>query len=279
MLTITRRQLDLLAEGRGVAVADRLLAHMRQHFPVDMALLGRPGARLLAMLAFERARRHRLETVGEACRYLNLMLGLGSWFDEDPLLPWAGAALALPEPAADRMAALEADALPWFEAVQGPDGSRAMWALLRVRKVTMEDLAVPRLGPPPSAEQTDPIPDPERTRRRGPPADRRALLRALLVDLHPEKVRIAGMPALEASMDAALGAARRAGLDTPEGTALWAGLAFVLGAGFMRDPAHPWAAAALATPGDAAARTEALRAAALHAIEKAIAAIRQAKGA
>lgn len=275
MLTITRRQLELLAESRGVPVADRLFGHMRQHFPVDVALLGTRRARAVALLAFDRARHHRLETVGEACRYLNLMLGLGSWFDQDPLLPWAAAALALPDPAADRMAALEADALPWFEAAQGPDGSRALWALMRARGMTIEDLAAPRLGAPPPPEQTEPVGDAALAPRVPHAPDRRGALRRLLVDLHPEKARIAGLAALDAAMDSAVAEADRAGLGSPAGTTLWAALAFLLGAGFARDPIYPWAAEALATTGGAEARTEALRSAALGALQAAIAAMRQ----
>ncbi len=278
-VTISQRQLDRLNEARLPGMEVPLLEHVRLAFPVDLALLGEAQALVAIRLALRRAGRHRLATLGEVCRYLDTMLVHGSFFDEDPLLPWAATALAQPRDAADRMQSLVADSLTWIGIAAGEDGRPAVRALVRARNLTSIGLA--SLRPVPDPADAGPLPDPALPPFEPAPPDatpaevERAALRTLLCDLHPERVRAAGLAALDAALDAALAGAAALRLTTPLGRHVHAALCFLVGAGYARDPLHPWAAAVLAGAGDAEARAQALMAEAQAAIGRALEQMRQ----
>jgi len=64
-----------------------LAAHVRTYFPNHSKIAGETGTGTLARLALARARSHGIESERGVYLYLNVMLILGSYFDEDPQLP------------------------------------------------------------------------------------------------------------------------------------------------------------------------------------------------
>lgn len=250
MLTIRRVQEAAFQEASDRQFQERLLVHVRTYFRVDYELLGEAQIRKVIEHGLRSAARHGLQTRGQCCRYLDLILALGSHFDRDPLLPWAAAALtqgasgtraldlgtmelgtlgeagfAGLDEAARRMDRLDELALDYLERLMGPDGGHYRRAMLRGRKVSYGDLALLRQEP-------------------------RSTLARLLERIHPEKYRQTSPSNLDAFFRFATRQARRHGLAGDHAATLFLGLAmFMLGSHFTEDPLYPWAEAALGHDG------------------------------
>ncbi len=251
MLSISQRQMDLIADVRMRDVKDLLLARGLRLFPVDAALAGPEALDELAEHALRRARKYGLEMTYDVFAYFDLMFALGSHFDADPFLPWASGALSLPADGGERLRLLREDALTWIEAATGEDGKPAVRAMLRAQALTVNDLTHLRIGTP--FTFTAPLPDPDLATpdngARWHPAptvgETMERLRAFLADVHPEKARAVGIETLDLGIRDALHRAELANLTSPLGQHLYVLLSFMIGGGFARDPLLPWAARAL----------------------------------
>ncbi len=261
MLSVSQRQLDLIADVRMRDVHELLLARGQRLFPVDAALIGPDALSELAEHAMRRARKHGLEMTFDVFSYFDLMFALGSHFDVDPFLPWAASALSLAGEGSERLQLLREDALVWIEAATGEDGRPAVKAMVRARDLTVEDITQLRIGT--VCTFTAPFPDPDLAavdnvdRMQPSPTVGETLerLRAFLTDVHPPKSRAMGIEAIEEGASDAMRRAQVAGLTSPLGQHLYVLLSYMLGSGFARDPLFPWAARALH---DASGRDRAL---------------------
>jgi hypothetical protein len=195
--------------------------HLREHFPVDAALLGDDGLSRVVWAGIDRVCAHGIDVEGDACRYISLSMALGTAFDVDPLLPWASEILARKDSASVRVAMLRKRGLEHLERVSGVDGRRALRAALRVRAIAYEDLCAP-----------------------GSSSD--AQVRERLMAIHPSRCAeledACSWPVFFSHLD---WVATRIGMNTPGPRALCAVYLCLLGGHFVADPQHPWLPASI----------------------------------
>jgi len=200
----------------------KLVAHIKKFFPFDAALLGREGLTAVVRHAADRAITYGFQHGGHLCRFTNLTISLGGWFESDPQLPWAEPILRSrsrkdPE---TKLRDLTQATYQYLDAVSGMNGLYFRNALGRVRALKYDML--------PSVSR-----EPAKA------------LETLFASIYPEKAR-----AVRGTHEVAVEIMRRraARFKFTEGRTftLFALLSFLLGAGFDRDPLFPWAARALA---------------------------------
>lgn len=156
--------------------------------------------------------------------YLDLCIAFGSGFADDPMFPWARAALGRPDPDTqdERAEALYTRSCAAMDAIHGPDE-------VHTRAALVATLAW--------AQQEQRFPAPERMA---------AHVVNQMAALHPQKAAHAGPQALQMLYASAAQACARHGLAAPRAQMLVAGLHFALGAACLSDPAYRWIAATLA---------------------------------
>jgi hypothetical protein len=207
----------------------RMLGYVADGFARQTSLLGPAQMRRVIALGRERAERRGHKTEREIYLYLTLMLMLGSWFDEDPQLVWAAEMLddRSIRHAPARLNRVHGAAMDYLDAVAGENNEHLIKALVRIRDF-----------------------DPASTATI--PADRfeDEMVRTLS-RFHPQKADRQGEEATRTIVRQAGALARRHSLAGQSAVCLLAGLAFMLGAGFHRDPQFPWAQESLER-GDAA---------------------------
>ncbi|MBV6319527.1 hypothetical protein [Duganella violaceipulchra] len=223
MLVIGARQRAAFETAAVLRFEGEMLTHAGLYFPNHMAILGRQRARRVIALGIERAALYGLIGRSDVCRYINLMWMFGSYFDDDPLLPWASAILAerSRDDPSTNLARLARRALAEFAHMAGPEHAYLNRALLRLRHV----LAQPKL-----LQDRDHLP---------------AHLQGLLAALHPAKSARLTPPAYAALLAVAADKSAQHGLQGSEATLLIALSMFYAGSRFDTDPQHGWAGAAL----------------------------------
>jgi len=202
---------------------NRMVDHVGQFFPRHLAVLGEPAIRAVIRLGVTRGEAYGFDTEHDLCLYINLMLLLGSLFDEDPQLAWADAILhdtSIPDGAA-RAERLHDEAMKFHDAAAGEEGEHLTRTLVTLHKHPVKE-----------------------TWRPGPGTLEDRLL-AYLRALWPRKCEQVGAGPLGLIIHRGIQAAERHRLAGEFGGALYVVLTFVLGSGFEADPQHPWAAAAL----------------------------------
>jgi hypothetical protein len=206
MLSIDRKQYDFLQEALRGAFKQKLVAHVRTHFPRHAAQAGEQGMAGFVELALIRAQRRGYAAEREIALWLNMMLQLGVTFDEDPLLPWRG---KLPEisPGDDSFAALNdlyGTAEGYLEKIAGPNGDRLAAAIGRFVQASAQDIVV---QPSQSTEQ---------------------MVNAM-AKLYPEKYQSADYPALQVFMQATIARCLKAGINVKDRIVLLMLFDFILG--------------------------------------------------
>jgi hypothetical protein len=244
MLVIRRHQVAALRQPLLRSFEAGMLDHLQRCFPIDCALLNEAALLRVIRCGVKAAIGHGFETQSEVCRFIDLTLTLGHDFLSDPLLPWAADCLASGHPPPVTFQMLHDEALAQMAEMSGDEGQYVMRAVLRARALSFD-------------------------RASDPQADTPRLLRRLW----PQKWRLRD-PAQQARF-LALAAERAAadGLTTSGGQTIYTVLMLLLGSGFARDPALPWAAAALqaAPADDPQARARHLHAAGMVAIDRFVA--------
>ena len=223
MLHIRKEQMRALNAYMRENFVDEMVAYLREHFPQDCDVLGQAQTRRVIDLGIDRAAEHGLEIKGDVCNFITLMFSLGSYFDEDPLLPWASEVLEGKEensPSA-MMDDLYAKATEYLNRVAGDNGQYYRTALLRARERSFESLAETNTG--------------NLTRD----------IRSCLSSLYPQQYNALAKSSLKSLMELGQASAGRYGVGTHEGILLYVHLMFLIGSHFDRDPLHPWAAAVL----------------------------------
>jgi hypothetical protein len=227
MLTIRSHQMAVFDKLQLAEFEPAMLAHIRKFFPNDLALLGEDGVGAVIRDAASRALAFGVATRGEVRLFTTLSLVLGADWLADPLHPFVVEILPqglAPGPAFRR---LYDEAIDYVRFVCGAEGQYAIRALLKARRMSFEDMA-------------------DDTADGGPGA------LARLTALWPRKMQTLPPVAPYRFLALADERSRAAGFEGPGARHLWTTFMFVLGAGFDRDPALPWVAAALAAPHDRA---------------------------
>ena len=227
MLTIRSAQLSALEQGTLADCARRLVKHLAEAFPKQARLLGKPGMQKVVELGMTRAAGHGLEEERDLFLYLTLMMMLGSWFDEDPQLAWAGKRLGdqrIQDPA-DRLDKLHDVAMQYLDRIAGENNELLVKALIRVRDFD-----------PSKAESI-------------PAAELEPGLVAMLSPLYPQKAQEQGEAGMRAVARHGVELAGQYGAGGNQAACLFAGLAFMLGWGFDHDPQFPWVCEALGEDG------------------------------
>jgi len=223
MLVIRDAQIKAFEAEALARFEERMLGYLAGSFAKQSALLGPAQMRLVIALGRKRAAEYGHLTEREIYLYLTLMLMLGSWFDQDPQLPWCAAGLTdgsiLHPPA--RLSRLHSQAMDYLDRVAGENNEHLIKALLRIRAFD-----------PATAES---IPE-------GRFEDEMV---KLLSGFYPQKAAHQGEEATRAVVRDAGALAGEHGLRGRKAVCLLAGLAFMLGSGFHRDPQFPWAQNAL----------------------------------
>jgi hypothetical protein len=226
MLSIRSDQIKVFQEAAIGAFEVRMLKHLQDSFPWQYRMWGRETALILIRYGFRRAQQYGLSSERDHCLYLTLMSILGSYFDSDPQLPWAGEILAdaaIREPVI-RINRLVDRAMHFLKKVQGENQVYLKQSLA----VTQRDL--PGLITASSAQGFQ----------------SQAL--ALLKRLSPQKYAEVGEVPLRRSIATGIDRADQYGITTQPGHLLFVAIMFTLGSGFHEDPQFSDLAALLAEP-------------------------------
>jgi hypothetical protein len=238
MLVVRDVQLQVLSAPARLQFEAEMLAYLRRCYPTDDELLGESGLRSVIRDGQREALSHKFTQPADVRSFITVRLVLGSHFARDPLLPWAARILHEGQGRPGTMDRLVSEATEYLELTSGEEGQYALRAMVRATSLSFGELTADRSG-----EDVD------------------AATLALLRRVWPQKCRLTQPEQWSEFLHLAAASAAADGLDTPGTTRAYTLLMFLLGAGFARDPAVPWARAALDASHGASAVT---RAAALH---------------
>ena len=193
-----------------------VLEHLWRQFPQHCVILGDPQTRRVVNLAAERAAVHGFHSTAQVSSWITLMVYFGSYFDEDPQVPWVAAILRESAGASrdDVLEHLYSKSGDVLTEIAGEGGEYYRRALVWARAQSFETI---------SADD-------------GSGSGVRQWLRKAYARKYgalPEE-GLAGLLRL------AEAATRRYGLTIRSGTLLYAQLMFLLGSFIDRDPLHPW---------------------------------------
>jgi hypothetical protein len=197
--------------------------YLRNLWPRHARLLGHNGIKSVLRLGADNARAFGLSNPGLLGTYIELMFLLGSHFDSDPWVPWAGQILR--DPAIDApltRAQRLYEHMNWFrDNVTGSDREFEHQALSERHNLFRDDV---------------------------PPGDPRfsSAWMTAIYQVHPRRAAILGDARLGTLLSVATEAALQNGVGTPRGVCLWAFLMLTRGHKFAVDPLMPWTKEALA---------------------------------
>lgn len=221
--TPAMRRLAAQRQAAAGQLREELLHHLWTKFPLHCITLGEAQARVCVEHVIDRGQVHGFTSLATLRGYANLMLFLGSSFDEDPQLPWAGAQLRRSKSISELLTLVASE----LTRSAGAQGEHYRRALLWVRSRRFDQICV-------SYGQ-----DGERG------------LRDWLRAVWAQKYDVLGEDGItQLIADAHVTASAHVttgahGLLTNEWLMVYSGLMLLLGSAFERDPFHPWAAPAL----------------------------------
>ena len=94
MFKVRREQMVAYREAALRDFEDQVVAHVGRCFPEELAALGEDGTRLVIRSGIERAGGYGIVAERDVCKFIDLMLVLGTTFDREHA--WAGEILANP---------------------------------------------------------------------------------------------------------------------------------------------------------------------------------------
>lgn len=222
MLRIRAEQMKVFEAAAAGRFEDDLVGHFKLFAPRHSEAIGEPVVRQVIRLGRERAEKYGLTFRGPVQFYVELMFMLGSDFDTDPQLPWAGAILnttAVSEQV-ERASRLYDKANAYLEQVSGPDNEYLLVSLRRLSRGSLEDYTASG-------------------------ADFEDAFARSLQDIYPQKCAYLGESSLRGVIQLGLASAKYYSVTSKKGAALFAALTLVLGRGFAADPLLPWVSATL----------------------------------
>ena len=235
-LVIRDAQRKPLREAALRAYQSRMVEHLFGFSPQHCRGIGEAAVRKVVLVGMERATAYGFTQRGPVRFYLELMLLMGSGFDNDPQLPRAMADLLGGGGQSDQLQRadwLHGELIIHMRAVLGPGNSHARAAIERLRSLSSTEMALSE------AHLED------------------ELLR-LFEQIYPQRCALTDGAALRALVAQARRLAAASRLDSRRGTALCALLMFELGHRCFEDPLYPWLSRSLeqGAGGDPVTRTE-----------------------
>ena len=171
----------------------------------------------------ERAEDYGFETKRDTPLFIDLMLLLGSHFDEDLQYPWAKKILtdeSISDPI-ERADRLYDTGLEILDETAGEQNEYLDRALIRLREASFDDF---------SEDQTQ---------------DALSAISTFLMNIWPQKAKNLSDPVISRLVQEATLLAHSNNMASERGLAVISTLMFMLGSGFVEDPLFPWAASVL----------------------------------
>ncbi len=143
MLVIRKAQMAVLEQAVLRTFENRMLEHLKEFFPKHCEILGEEQVRKVIRLGIERAEQYGLVSERDIHLYVGLMFMLGSYFDQDPQLPWAAKILTdenivYPNHRADQ---LHNRAMAFLNEAAGKDSQYLDRALRKARELPVSALS------------------------------------------------------------------------------------------------------------------------------------------
>jgi hypothetical protein len=223
-MQIRQEQMAVLEEAALKSFEDWMVEHLTEHFPGPCEALGEVPVRKAIRHGNERAEEYGFSTRHEVCLYVDLMFMLGSGFDTDFQLPWAGTILrddAITDPN-ERIETLYDRAMEYLDLVAPEETTHSPAFYSAARKLTCRGMKLRLEGHPLSG------------------------LNRIIAVLWPEKRGLMESADVHNLFSEARRAAEPYGITDGVDIGIFAVLMFSLGHRFDRDPIYPWAAEALA---------------------------------
>jgi hypothetical protein len=201
---------------------EEMLVHLEAHAPKQFEMIGKFEMRRVIQVGIRGAALYGLTNRGPVRFYIDLMCILGSNFDTDPLLPWAGKVLGTWK-SGDQMAQADRlydELLAYRAEVVGPDSVFEKAALRRVNPELFQSLLSPKAV-----------------------SDGRVVL--TLHDIYPQKAARAGQRAMETFVARGSMLAKSNAIAGGLGSSIVIILMYLFGHGCAADPLLPWIGQAL----------------------------------
>lgn len=216
MLKIREEQYEELGKVTLKRFEDEMIEHLQKFFPKYYEIYGEPLIRKVIQYGTERAEIYGFLTKRDTPLYIDLMMLLGSHFDQDPQYPWAieileDQSVENPIEKADK---LYDRALKYLDEAAGKENEYLGRALLRIREIPFEDYS------------------------KGPVA-------SLLQEIWPQKYKVLGGLILNALIEDGNQSAREHDMPSKQGEAVMTVLKYLLGSSFDKDLQFPWASSVL----------------------------------
>lgn len=248
MLSIRKEQYEELGKVTFRQFEEEMAEHLKKYFPKYCEIYGEPLIRKVIRSGAERAEVYGFITKRDTPLFIDLMLLLGSHFDEDPQYPWAADILnskSLQNPM-DKADTLYDKAVEFLDKAAGKENEYLGRALLRLR-----DIPLDRFAP-------QPVPNPKQRTA------------AFLQEIWPQKYNVLGGALINRLLDGGIQLAREHRMPSEQAVAVITTLKFLLGGGFHQDLQFPWVAAILKedTIPNPAAKTDQLYKAAISCLNK-----------
>lgn len=230
MLVMREAQMTTFEQAAIHNFENRLLEHLKEFFPRHCEILGDEQVRKVIRLGIERAEQYEVVSERDLHLYVGLMFMLGSYFDQDPQLPWAGKILKdedVVEPS-DRIDKLHDRAMAFLNEAAGRESQYEERALRKICELPASALS--RTGEDKELSFGD-------------------YMLKLLYALFPEKYQAVGDPAIRQLVRQGYQSARGYGFTDEKGIAIYISLMLMLGGEFDKDPQCPWAEVVLKDAG------------------------------
>jgi hypothetical protein len=219
MLIIRKEQMQVFEQAAVKSFESRMVEHLKKEFPKHSEAMGEGALQKVVRRGRERAAKYGLAGERSVRLYLELMLMLGSGFDEDPQLPWAADVLRN-QGAGEETARIDALYKKVGEYAHRTAGPKNEYLDRALRALPAEKL--------------------EGYIGSGAPSFEDYMLRRLGM-LYREKAEAVGREPLRVMIARGVEGARRTRLITEAGVMLYVFLMFFLGSGFASDPQFRWA--------------------------------------
>jgi hypothetical protein len=219
MIKIRKKQYKELAKVTLKQFEEEMVGHLKKYFPKYCQIYGEPLIRKVIQYGIECAEGYGFLTKRDTPLYIDLMLLLGSHYDQDPQYPWARQILsdkAVTDPIA-RADRLYDRAVQYLDEAAGKENEYLGRALLRIRQIPLDQYS------------KDSIPA------------GKARMASLLQDIWPQKCGVLGPTLLNAVIEGGEQAAQEYNMPSERGVAVMTAVQFILGSRFDYDIQFPWA--------------------------------------
>ena len=218
MIIIRNEQREALRHIVNQSFIEELSAFLAQEFSEDSKILGHEQVRIVVKLGIQQSQAYGFNTTEDIKKYVKLMFLLGSYFDEDPIFPWAKKILQNPSFTSPsfRMHNLYVTANRFLKKTAGDKGQHYRAALIRAYHMRYEEY-ICNSG-----------------------LDLISHIQTILSSLYPQQYRHISHSSFQALIQLAKNIACEFNVSSRGGTSIIAVLMFMLGCHFYRDPLHPW---------------------------------------